>query len=128
LSELKPGLHGEHTETVTEAMTAPQLGSGGVSAFGTPYMIAMMENAAVQTIDHLLEEGHMSVGIEVHVHHLKATPVGQQVRARAEVIAVEGRRVSLKVEAWDETQKIGEGTHQRAIIDLARFEAGLQKE
>jgi predicted thioesterase len=127
VSEIKPGLHGEYTTTVTEDKTAKHLGSGGVEVFATPAMIATMEKASLSAIDPLLDEGYMSVGIEVSVRHLRATPVGQEVRARSEVTAVEGSRVTFKVEAWDETEKIGEGTHQRAIVELARFKEGLRK-
>jgi predicted thioesterase len=127
VSEITPGLHGEATLTVTADQTAKHLGSGGVDVFATPAMIALMERTSLGVIDPLLDEGYMSVGIEVHVRHLRATPLGQQVRARAEVTEVEGARVTFKVEAWDETQKIGEGTHKRAIVELARFEAGLAK-
>lgn len=128
MEKIEPGLHAEFTATVTKDKTATHLGSGGVDVFATPAMIAMMEGAAVLAIDPHLEAGHMSVGVEVHVRHLRATPVGQQVRARAEVTEVDGNRVTFKVEAWDETQQIGEGTHRRAIVELARFQSGLGQE
>lgn len=127
MSQITPGLHGERTLTVTADQTAKHLGSGGVDVFATPAMIALMERTSLSIIDPLLDQGYMSVGIEIHVRHLRATPMGQQVRARAEVTEVDGTRVTFKVEAWDETQKIGEGTHKRAIVELARFEAGLQR-
>jgi predicted thioesterase len=127
VSQITPGLHGELTLAVTADQTAKHLGSGGVDVFATPAMVALMERTSLGVIDPLLDEGTMSVGIEVHVRHLRATPLGQQVRARAEVIEVDGARVTFKVEAWDETQKIGEGTHKRAIVELARFEASLAK-
>jgi predicted thioesterase len=127
VSQITPGLHGERTLTVTADQTAKHLGSGGVDVFATPAMIALMERTSLSIIDPLLDQGYMSVGIEIHVRHLRATPTGQQVRARAEVTEVDGTRVTFKVEAWDETQKIGEGTHKRAIVELARFEAGLAK-
>jgi len=127
VSQITPGLHGERTLTVTADQTAKHLGSGGVDVFATPAMIALMERTSLSIIDPLLDQGYMSVGIEIHVRHLRATPMGQQVRARAEVTEVDGTRVTFKVEAWDETQKIGEGTHKRAIVELARFEAGLQR-
>ena len=125
MPEIKPGLNAEHTTTVTPDKTATHLGSGGVDVFATPAMIALMEGASVMAIDPHLDEGYMSVGVEVHVKHLRATPVGQEVRARAEVTEVDGNHLTLKVEAWDETQKIGEGTHRRAIVELARFQSGL---
>jgi predicted thioesterase len=86
-------------------------------------MIGLMEQAAVLAIDGLLPEGHKSVGTVVHVAHLAATPVGRTVTARAEVVAVAGRKVSFSVVAFDERNKIGEGTHERVIINLERFMA-----
>ncbi len=119
--ELKSGLVGESSEIVTDKLTAASHGSGLVPAFATPAMIALMENASVAAIQKYLGAGQTSVGIEVSIKHLAATPVGMRVRARSEVIAVDGRRVSFKVEAWDDREKIGEGTHARMIVDDARF-------
>jgi predicted thioesterase len=121
MDNIKPGLVGEQTATVTESLTAAHLGSGGVSVYATPAMIALMENAAVNAIDPLLPEGHASVGTVLNVRHLAATPLGHQVRARAKVIEVDGRKVTFTVQAWDEHELIGEGTHTRVVIDLARF-------
>jgi predicted thioesterase len=84
-------------------------------------MIALMEAAAVRAVDPHLPAGEASVGIGLDIRHLAATPVGHEVRARAELIAVAGRRLSLKVEAWDEQELIGEGTHERYVVNLARF-------
>jgi fluoroacetyl-CoA thioesterase len=86
-----------------------------------------MEYASVAAIDHLLPEGHASVGTAVDVRHLAATPVGEQVRARSEVIAVDGRQVTFRVQAWDEHELIGEGTHTRFVIDVARFWQRVQE-
>ena len=127
-SAISPGLEGQAQTEVVPESTAQHLGSGEAAVFASPAMIALMERTSLGVIDPLLDEGYMSVGIEVHVRHLRATPLGQQVRARAEVTEVDGTRVTFKVEAWDETQKIGEGTHKRAIVELARFEAGLAKQ
>lgn len=124
--KVQVGVSGEYEMVVTVDVTARHLGSGGVDVFGTPYMILAMEAASVHAIDALLPEGHMSVGIHVDVRHLKATPVGQTVRARSEVVEVNGKRVTFRVQAWDEKQLIGEGTHKRAIVELARFEQGLK--
>ncbi len=126
MEPITPGLTGEQTTTVTEAQTARHLGSGGVMVFATPSMIALMERAAVAAIDHLLPEGQASVGVMVNVRHLAATPLGHQVRARAEVTGVEGRQISFRVEAWDEKELIGEGTHTRFVIDLARYMQRLE--
>jgi fluoroacetyl-CoA thioesterase len=115
------GQIGERQAVVTDALLATHLGSGGIAVYATPAMIALMEAAAVAAIDPLLPEGQASVGIELAVKHLAATPPGQQVRARAEVTEVTGRRVTLHVQAWDELELIGEGTHTRYVIDVARF-------
>lgn len=121
MDELKPGLVGESSEIVTERLTAAAYSSGLVPAFATPAMIALMENASVNAIQKYLAAGQTSVGTGIDIKHLAATPVGLRVRARAEVTAVDGRRVTLKVEAWDDQEKIGEGTHTRAIVDDAKF-------
>ena len=121
MDNLKPGLVGESSEMVTDQLTAALYGSGLVPAFATPAMVALMENASVAAIQKHLGAGQTSVGVEVNIKHLAATPVGMRVRARSEVTAVDGRRVSFKVQAWDDKEKIGEGTHQRVIVDDARF-------
>lgn len=90
-----------------------------------PVMIALMENAARSLVDSKLDQGQLSVGVNVNVSHLAATPVGMRVTARAELVAVNGHRLMFKVEAHDEREKIGEGTHIRAIINLDRFTARL---
>jgi predicted thioesterase len=107
--------------TVTPDLTARHLGSGGIEVYATPAMIALMEAAAVAAIDPLLPDGQVSVGVAIAVEHLAATPLGQQVRARAEVTGVDGRKVHFKVEAWDEVEQIGRGTHTRVVIDVGRF-------
>ncbi|MBI5305093.1 MAG: thioesterase family protein [Chloroflexi bacterium] len=125
MPELKPGLAGESSQVVTDAQTAAVYGSGFVPAYATPAMIALMENAGATAMQPCLAPGQTSVGVEVNVKHLAATPVGMTVRARAELLAVEGRRVTFKVEAWDDQEMIGEGTHMRAVIDDARFRERL---
>jgi fluoroacetyl-CoA thioesterase len=127
MAELKPGLVGESTAVVNELLTAASYGSGLVPAFATPAMIALMENASVAAIQPYLSAGQTSVGIEVNVKHLAASPVGMRVRAHSKVTAVDGRRVTFEVQAWDDKEKIGEGTHVRAIIDDARFAERLAK-
>jgi predicted thioesterase len=120
---IQPGVAAELTLLVEPRHTATHWGSGGVDVLATPQMIGLMEQAAVLAIDGLLPEGHKSVGTVVHVAHLAATPVGRTVTARAEVVAVAGRKVSFSVVAFDERNKIGEGTHERVIINLERFMA-----
>ncbi len=118
---LHTGMTGEATTLVVHENTAAAVGAGGVEVFGTPMMIALMENAAWNTVESALEEGHVTVGTLVNVKHLAATPLGQQVRASAELIEIDRRRLVFKVEAYDEKQKIGEGFHERFIVQLDRF-------
>ena len=118
------GLRGEATAIVSEQNTAAAAGSGSLQVFGTPYLIALMEEAACQAIHPLLEEGQSSVGTHLDVSHDAATPVGMTVRAEAEVTAVDGRRITFRVTASDERGPIGQGTHERCII---RQESFLQR-
>src|SRR5438876_6734922 len=118
---LTQGMTGEATTTVVYENTAAAVGAGGVEVFGTPMMIALMENASWRAVAMHLDEGHVTVGMLVNVRHLAATPVGQKVRAVAELIEVDGRRLVFKVEAYDERQKIGEGQHERFIVKLDKF-------
>lgn len=127
MEELKVGMSAEATEFVSEQLTAVSVRSGLVSAYATPSMIALMEHASVNAIQKSLSKGLTSVGAEVSVKHLAATPVGVRVRARAEVIGIEGRRVTFKIEAWDPHDKIGEGTHTRVVVDAARFKDKIEQ-
>jgi predicted thioesterase len=127
MSELQPGLTGESTRIVTEQLTAAFWGSGLVLTFATPALIALMENAAVEAVNKLLPEGQTTVGAEIAVKHLAATPLGMRVTARAELVAVEGRKLLFNVTAFDEREKIGEGMHVRYVIDRARFEDRVRK-
>ena len=93
----------------------------------TPVMILFMENAALAAIRPYLDEGESAVGTAIDVRHLAATPVGHEVRAEAEVVKVEGKRIEFKVSASDETEEIGCGTHARMVIDLASFNERLAR-
>ncbi len=93
----------------------------------TPIMVLMMENAALNAIRQFMDSGETAVGSAISVQHLAATPVGQDVRAEAEVTKVDGRRIEFKVTAYDETDEIGRGTHQRTVINLASFNERLLK-
>jgi predicted thioesterase len=117
------GLTGEATVRVAPELTARHLGSGGVAVFATPEMVRLMERAAVNALASHLAPGQQSVGTIVNVRHLAATPLGATVTARAELVEQEGRQLTFRVSAHDGMDLIGEGTHQRALIDLARFEA-----
>ena len=125
---IEPGLVNEFTVTVMENDTARS--SGGESlppVLSTPRMISMMERAAHESLLPYLPEGQTSVGALVNVRHLAATPQGMQVRFRSELVEVDGRRLRFKVEAWDQVDKIGEGEHERFIIDRGRFNDRLEK-
>ena len=118
---IAPGLVGEVQAMVSEENTAKHLGSGGVEVFATPAMVMLMERAGVAAVDHLLPEGQCTVGVHLDVKHLAATPRGMNVTARADLVEVDGRKLTFQVEAFDDQEKVGEGTHQRVIIDLERF-------
>lgn len=120
------GLSGEASTQVVPELTARHLGSGTVAVFATPEMVRLMERAAVNALAPYLLPGQQSVGTMVNVKHLAATPLGATVTARAELISVDGRRLTFRVTAHDGIDLIGEGLHERAIIDLARFEARAQ--
>ncbi len=119
--KLELGMTGEATTTVVHENTAAAVGAGGVEVFGTPMMIALMENAAWRAVAASLDEGDVTLGVLVNVQHLGATPLGQQVRATAELAEIDGRRLVFKVEAYDEQKKIGAGIHERFIVNLERF-------
>ncbi len=119
--DLKIGMTAEIERIVGEEDTAVRFGSGGVKVFATPMMVALMENAALNAVDPQLGEGFATVGLSLNVNHIAATPVGMKVRARAELVGMEGKKLHFRVEAFDEQEKIGEGTHERYIIELSKF-------
>lgn len=119
--DLKIGMAAEVEKIVGEADTAVRFGSGDVRVFATPMMVALMENAALNAVDPLLGEAFATVGLSLNVKHIAATPVGMKVRARAELVGIEGKKLSFRIEAFDEQEKIGEGTHERYIIELSKF-------
>lgn len=108
-------------ETVTENNTAKSVGSGSLSVYGTPAMLALIERAACEALNGALNEGETSVGTLLNVKHLSATPVGMQVSATAELVEREGRRLVFKVTANDECGLIGEGMHERFIVYSEKF-------
>ncbi len=118
---LNPGLTGQVSLVVTEEHTAKHLGSGSVQVLATPQMILLMEQASVAAIDHLLPEGYRTVGVGLDVRHLAPTPVGFEVRATSELIEVDGRRLTCRVQVHDGIEVVGEGTHRRAIIEVRQF-------
>lgn len=127
LSAIRPGLRGEAELVVGPEHTAPRVGSGRVHVLATPVMINLIEAAALAAVEHLLPAGHQSLGIHLDVRHFAATPVGLRVTASAEVVAVEGRSIAFRVEARDEREPIGGGTHRRVVVNVARFDARVQR-
>lgn len=125
MKEIPPGTTAEHRLLVTPEVTIDFLGNDEARVLGTPWMIAYMEMTARNAIKPLLDENEDSVGTVVNVNHLAATPVGLSVRFVARVTGVDGRRVRFDVEAWDEKEEIGEGTHERFVINVPKFVARL---
>lgn len=97
-----------------------------MDVFATPSMVALMEEAALGAVDPYLPAGQLTVGSSLHIRHLAPTPLGMTVRTRAELLAIDGRMLTFRVEAFDEREKIGEGTHVRAVISLEKFSARVR--
>ena len=119
--EIVVGMKGTVTTTAEREDTALEVGSGSLLVYATPCMVALMEGAACEAIGDALPEDKTSVGIELAIKHIAATPVGMDVRAEAEVTTVEGSIITFQVTAFDEAGNIGEGTHKRAIISTQKF-------
>ncbi len=124
---LSIGLKGPAELLVAEEHTAPRVGSGRVHVLATPVMINLFEAAALAAIEHLLPEGYQSLGTRLDISHIAATPVGMRVTADAEVLKIDGRSVTFRVSAHDEKDLIGEGTHERVVVNLERFDKRLQE-
>jgi len=127
LARLRPGLTGSAEIVVGPEHIAPFVGSGRIAVLATPVMINVIEAAALAAIEHLLPEGHQSLGTHLDVSHTAATPIGVRVVATAEVTGLEGRNVTFRVEARDEFEPIGGGTHQRVVVSVARFDDRVQR-
>lgn len=115
------GMKGQASTLVEREDTALEVGSGSLLVYATPCMVALMEGAACEAIGPALKEDQSSVGISLDIAHLSATPVGLEVRAEAEVTAVEGKVITFTVTAYDEAGKIGEGTHKRCLVATQKF-------
>lgn len=115
------GLKGNAETLVEREDTAAAVCSGSLLVYATPCMVALMEGAACNALEGILDEDQTTVGIELNIAHTAATPVGMEVRAEAEVTAVEGKIITFQITAFDEKGKIGEGTHKRAIINTQKF-------
>ena len=126
MSSMSVGLKGRAETVVTQENTAAAVGSGLLPVFATPYMIALMEGAAVNAVQAQLEEDQGTVGTHLDISHDAATPIGMKVWAEAELTAIEGRKLVFSVTAYDEAGQIGQGTHERFFITPSKFLAKTQ--
>ncbi|MBR5315673.1 MAG: thioesterase family protein [Firmicutes bacterium] len=124
---LEIGLKGYQEVVATEENSAKKMGSGTLDVFATPAMIALMEETAWRSVQPYLEEGQGTVGIQLNVDHVAATPLGMKVHCESEVTAVEGRKLVFSVRAYDEAGLIGEGAHQRFIVENEKFQGKANK-
>ena len=124
---LKPGLTGTAEIVVGTRDTAPHVGSGKIGVLATPIMVNLMEAAALQAVERFMPAGYQTVGTHLDVKHFAATPVGLRVRAEAELVKVEGRTLTFRLRAADEREAIGEGVHERLIINVERFDQRMQR-
>jgi fluoroacetyl-CoA thioesterase len=124
---ISPGTSGSAELVVGEEHTAPRVGSGAIHVLATPVMINLFEAAALAAVEHLLPPGHQSLGTVLHVRHIAATPIGMRVTASAVVERVEGRTIHFRLEARDERELIGDGTHERVVVNVAKFDQRVQR-
>jgi fluoroacetyl-CoA thioesterase len=127
MDPIQPGVSGSAQLVVGEEHTAPRVGSGKVHVLATPVMINLIEAAALAAIEHLLPPGHQSLGTRLDVRHIAATPVGMKIFASATVESVSGRTVTFRVEARDEKELIGDGLHERVVVNVAKLDARVQR-
>jgi predicted thioesterase len=127
VDRILPGLRGSSSLIVGDEHTAPSIGSGKVRVLATPVMINLIEAAALAAVEHLLQAGYQSLGTHLDVRHIAATPVGMRVTAYAEVVRTEGRTVHFRVEARDERELIGDGSHERVVVNVAKFDQRVQR-
>ena len=121
------GCIGTTTVMVGEEHTAPRIGSGKIHVLATPVMINLFEAAALAACEHLLPAGHQSLGTHLDVSHIAATPIGMRATATAEVIGVDGRTIKFRLQARDERDVIGEGLHERVVVNVAKFDLRVQE-
>jgi fluoroacetyl-CoA thioesterase len=127
LTRLEPGRRGTAELIVRPEHTAPRVGSGRIAVLATPVLINVIEAAALACVEHLLPLGHQSLGIHLDVRHFAATPVGMRVVATAELTGIEGRTLTFRTEARDEREAVGDGRHQRVVVNVARFDQRIQR-
>lgn len=121
--ELKTGIKNNGAITVTEDKTAASAGSGGQLVYSTPHLVALMESTAWASVEPFMEEGKTTVGTHLDIAHLSASPVGAHITCESELVEIDGRRLVFKVSASDDAGLIGEGTHERFIINIEKFMA-----
>ena len=119
--DMQTGIKNEMSVVVTEDLTASKVGSGLLPVYATPSMIALMENTCASCVQPYLEEGQETIGTKVDIAHVSSTPIGMKVWCESELIDIDRRRLVFKVAAYDEKGLIGEGRHERFIIDIAKF-------
>lgn len=124
---IRPGTTGTADLVVAEEHTAPRVGSGAIHVLATPVMINVIEAAALAAVERLLPPGHQSLGTVLNVRHIAATPVGMRVTATATVRKVEGRTIHFDVEARDEREVIGDGTHERVVVNVEKFDQRVKR-
>lgn len=112
---------------VAEEHTAPRVGSGKIPVLATPVMINVIEAAALACCESLLPDGHQSLGTKLAVSHIAATPVGMEIEATATVTRIDGRQIHFTVAVRDERDLIGEGTHERVVVNVERFDKRVQE-
>ena len=127
LSAIRPGLKGEAGLIVSEEHTAPRVGSGAIHVLATPVMINLFEAAALAAVEKLLPPGHQSLGTVLNVRHIAATPVGMRVTATAKVERIDGRTIYFRLEARDEREVIGDGLHERVVVNVAKFDQRVKR-
>lgn len=126
LKELRIGLKAKSEQIVTEDMLASKVGSGLVDVFSTPKLVALIEQAASEAVKDYLPDGDVSVGININIDHLAATPLGMKVRAEAELVAIDKKRLTFKVKAYDQVDLIAQGDHQRYVVNRQKFMSNVE--
>ena len=121
MQELKVGMELKKDYMVTRTETAQAMGSGGLEVLATPILVAWAENEAYEMAELCLPDKQTTVGVNINLNHIAATPVGMKVRIKVVLSNIESRRLDFTVEAWDTVQKIGEGTHQRFVVQKMKF-------
>ncbi|MCK5645929.1 MAG: thioesterase family protein [Anaerolineales bacterium] len=121
MSQIEVGMVAEASEKVTRELSAAHIGSGDVGVYATPIMVRLVERTCHNMVDGFLPEGHVTVGILINLRHLAPTPIGDTVRIRAELIDIQGKRLSFQAKIWDSDELVGEAEHKRAVIEVERF-------